>query len=369
MAKTDAATVLIVDDEITNIEVLGFMLSGMCEVIFARSGEECLAMAREEGPDLILLDVMMPGLDGYETCLRLKGDPATAHIPVIFVTALDRQEDEARGLEVGAIDYLTKPLQPGIARARVKNHLALKRQQDSLRSLVAATERVKARFLSLVNHEMKSPLAPILGMTELMLDQSLEPAHRRYVQAIQMSARKLLGMVEDLIDINRIEADIYPYEPAPLDLREALSALVEELRPQADLKAITLAFEARNPEPIELNLDADTLQRAMGILVGNAIRYTPAGEVRVLLEVGTRGRVKVSVVDQGPGIPPERRERIFEDLSQGEEGLSRNQGGMGLGLSLCRRLVLLMGASIRVDGEQGRGARFEIEWRLHDASA
>ena len=221
------ARILIIDDIIENVEVLGEVLASSYEVQFATSGVEGLALVRHQRPDLILLDVMMPGMDGYAVCATLKADPDTRGIPVIFVTAKSDAESESRALAEGAVDFIHKPINQAVVLARVRLHLALKTREDqlsqlnddleqkvdqrtlALRDALAQAEgatRMKSDFLANMSHEIRTPMNAIIGMTHLIQGTELTPRQRNYLGKIETSSHHLLGIINDILDLSKIQA-------------------------------------------------------------------------------------------------------------------------------------------------------------------
>jgi two-component system, sensor histidine kinase and response regulator len=364
-------TVMIVDDTLSNIELLSESLGDEYELIFATSGADALELIRADKPDLLLLDVMMPGMDGYQLCTILKGDPATRDIPVIFVTAMCQEEDEIKGLELGAIDYVTKPISPHIVRARVKNHLELKRYRDLLETLSLAADRAKKEFLRSISHELRTPLTPILGMTDLVLTSEEDDDKRKYLSLVQKAAMKLLGIVEDLIETSRLEGDGVHLENSPFLLRPFLEAVLGESTPLADGKGLELGMSVDPALPEAISADQKMLRKLLSMVLGNAFKFTSQGEVA--LEVALRDEapaawVRFSVSDTGIGLAQDDLARIFNDFTQSDGSVTRAFPGLGLGLTLARRIAELMGGRIWAEARPGGGSvfRFEIPLLLPD---
>jgi len=364
-------TVMIVDDTLSNIELLSESLGDEYELIFATSGADALELIRADKPDLLLLDVMMPGMDGYQLCTILKGDPATRDIPVIFVTAMCQEEDEIKGLELGAIDYVTKPISPHIVRARVKNHLELKRYRDLLETLSMAADRAKKEFLRSISHELRTPLTPILGMTDLVLTSEEDDDKRKYLSLVQKAAMKLLGIVEDLIETSRLEGEGVHLENSPFLLRPFLEAVLGESAALADGKGLELGMSVDPALPEAISADQKMLRKLLSMVLGNAFKFTSQGEVALevqLRDEASSPRVRFSVLDTGIGLAQEDLARIFNDFTQSDGSVTRAFPGLGLGLTLARRIAELMGGRIWAEARPGGGSvfRFEIPLLLPD---
>jgi two-component system, sensor histidine kinase and response regulator len=357
-------TVMIVDDTLSNIELLSESLGDEYEVIFATSGADALELIRADKPDLLLLDVMMPGMDGYQLCTLLKADPATRDIPVIFVTAMCQEEDEIKGLELGAIDYVTKPISPHIVRARVKNHLELKRYRDLLETLSTAADRAKKEFLRSISHELRTPLTPILGMTDLVLTSEEDDDKRKYLSLVQKAAMKLLGIVEDLIETSRLEGEGVHLENSPFLLRPFLEAVLGESAAEAGGKGLELGMSVDSKLPEAVSADQKMLHKLLSMVLGNALKFTSRGEVALEVQLRDEApapRVRFSVSDTGIGLAQEDLARIFNDFTQCDGSVTRAFPGLGLGLTLARRIAELMGGRIWAEARPGGGSVFRFE--------
>ena len=357
-------TVMIVDDTPANIEILCESLGDDYELIFATSGMDALELIRADKPDLLLLDVMMPGMDGYQLCTILKGDPATRDIPVIFVTAMCQEEDEIKGLELGAIDYVTKPINPHIVRARVKNHLELKRYRDLLETLSLAADRAKKEFLRSISHELRTPLTPILGMTDLVLTCEEDDEKRKYLSLVQKAAMKLLGIIEDLIETSRFEGDGVHLENTSFLLKPFLESVVEEHVQEAGCKGLELGLSLAPGLPEAVSADQGMLRKMLSMVLGNALKFTSQGEVGLAVQLGDEApsaMLRFSVSDTGIGIAQQDLGRIFKDFTQSDGTVTRAYPGLGLGLTLARRIAELMGGSIWAETRPGGGSVFRFQ--------
>ncbi|MBF0161853.1 MAG: response regulator [Magnetococcales bacterium] len=375
-------TLLIVDDNVVNATLLTYTLSNYHTRI-AHDGKTALQLAHsEERPDLILLDVMMPGMDGYEVCRQLKADPRTASIPVLFVTSKTDMEDEAKGLALGAVDFISKPIQAAIVQARVRTHLALQeRQQDlerqvekqttELRASMQAAEaanRAKSEFLSNMSHEIRSPMNAILGMTDLVLNSPITDEQRTNLEIVQESAENLLALINDVLDFSKIEAGQLTLERIPFDLRGQLEDKCAGLALAAHKKGLELYLDIAPEVPGSLLGDPLRLKQILVNLVNNAIKFTEEGEVVVRVRRlppdadpdDERVGLHFSVADTGIGIPANRKEAIFQRFTQVDSSVTRKYGGTGLGLTICQQLVQMMGGSLGVESQEGKGSLFQF---------
>ena len=374
-------TLLIVDDTPANIELILDVLDQDYDLRLATSGPDALALlATGLRPDLILLDAMMPDLDGFQVCAALKGEVATRDIPVIFVTALIDPDSEARALAAGAVDFIHKPISAPVLRARVRLHLELMayrhhlearvhertRELAEARDLAESALRAKCAFLANMGHELRTPMNHIMGFTHMFKRRGEVPA--KLIDKVQQSAQGLLALINDMLDYARSEADeirivAIDFEPS------ALLARVEQgVREAAAARGLEFGHELDPRLPACLKGDPARLDKILGILLGNAVKFSERG--RITLRVRQTGfcrnavSLRFEVEDQGIGMPEAIRAGLFQSFRQGDASTTRRHGGAGLGLALAKRLVGLMGGEIGVDSWPGRGSRFWFSLRL-----
>ncbi len=371
-------TVLAVDDTPENLAVVNALLRGLYKVKVSSSGEHALAIAANTSPDLILLDIMMPGLDGYEVCRRLKVDPATADIPVIFLTAKSDEEGEQRGFDLGAVDYITKPISPPLLLARVKAQLSLKEARDALQrnhmedkqrfELAMAQQMeintLKSTFVSMTTHEFRTPLTTIMSSQELLrhYGDRMTPKDRgETFDSIGSAVQRMVAMLDQVLTIGKADAKLLEFRPKPMNLRLLCSQLRDEvlagqIADDSELdRALALTLELGDDM---VTADEKLLRHILGNLLSNAIKYSPGGQgVRFTVSRDANGLV-FEVKDQGIGIPPDELPRLFGNFHR-----ANNVGdipGTGLGLTIVKRAVESHGGSIAVDSELGRGTRFTV---------
>ena len=381
--------ILAIDDTPANLMVLAGALSKEFAFQLASSGAAGLAMAAASPPDLILLDIMMPEMDGYETCRRFKANPALADIPIVFVTALTDRVSELSGLELGAVDYLHKPINIDIARQRIRNLVEreiMRREiedhrnrlealvQDRTEKLVEALDaaevanRAKSAFLANMSHELRTPLGIILGMNNLLNQRLTDAAQKDKCQKIASAGQQLLTMIEDILQVSKMESERtqagrYAFAP------DSLLSLVEaRFSGKAQVKGIILRREVDERLPKLLTGSPSRIKQVMEHFVSNAIKFSERGEVKLRIvqeqQAGDMRQVRFEVQDQGMGIAPHQLHKLFETFSQVDSTLTRRHGGIGVGLALCKHLATSMGGTIAVDSVEGRGSRFSMSLKL-----
>ena len=371
MTKTSASapanpSVLVVDDEPRNVMLLHALLESRGYTVWTASdGEQGLALAREQSPDVVLLDVMMPRLNGFDVCRRLKAEPKTAMIPVLLVTSLDAREDRLQGMGAGANDFITKPIDSGELLLRVRNAVTTKRLHDEVTRQFQRLQELEAArdtLTHMVVHDLRSPLTGLLGYLDLLRlavgpgasDDILE-----YIQDAAAIAGKLRELVSQVLDVSRLESGQMPVTPVETDLVPLLPSAVALLGPPPP--GVRVVYDVEQ-EPFMATCDRNLMGRVLANLVGNAFKFTPeGGEVRVGLEA-TNGQARITVTDTGPGIPAEHRQVIFEKFGQAPLGEAAGRRSAGLGLTFCKLAIEAHGGRIGVERPSGGGARFWIEF-------
>lgn len=354
--------VLIVDDDVRNRALLNDLLvSQGFEVTEAESGTAALAQVLETAPHAILLDVMMPGLNGFEVCRRLKADPATAAIPVLLVTAMHDRESRLQGIEAGANDFLTKPIDIKEVVLRTRNAVYTKQLHDRIQDDLLALrklEKLRDNLTHMIVHDMRSPLMGISGnldILEMNLGSGMEANNKQCLEEARMSASTLVEMIGSLLDVSRMESGEMPLHKESCHIKTVVEHAVQWLG--GILRQTPVVIEAPTEEhPVVC--DTTLIQRVVANLLANARKYSPQdASIRVLIQQIEKA-IKICVMDQGPGIAPEYHARIFEKFGQVETDGSQKRYSTGLGLTFCKLAVEAHGGRIGVESTLGHGSVF-----------
>ena len=355
--------IMIVDDNPSNLELLGQILRERSHYVRSvTSGRRALESARLLPPDLVLLDITMPEMDGFETCRRFKDDPLLAAIPIIFISALDDVDDKINAFSVGGEDYITKPFHAEEALARVSHQLkilALQRElQDRNQKLQIMNEQ-KNQFLGIVTHDLRSPLAGIVMKAQLMdgeqdLERLWRGAQRIYAEGMDMSL-----LITRFLDVVAIESGKVLPEFEAVDCVAILKHVAA--RHESSAKAKNLEVELVHPDAgVNLRADMKFLKEIIDNLISNAIKFSPPGRKITLALASSAEEVVLSVADQGPGLTEADRARLFGRFAVLSAKPTAGEKSTGLGLSIAKQMVDAMSGRLWVDSEPGQGATFRV---------
>ncbi len=380
------ANILVVDDTPANLRLLVRLLKNQgYTVLPAPSGKHALEVARSQAIDVVLLDIMMPEMDGYEVCRRLKAQEATRDIPILFLSALNDPFDKVKAFDVGGVDYITKPFQAEEVLARVETHLSLRRMhqrvqdyntqlrehQEQLRQEIAERKRTgdalreanatKDTFFSIIAHDLRSPFTALLGHTELALSsfETLRAEEvKNHITQIKTSAEAVYALLGNLLAWVRVQRGMIDYQPIDFPLHQLIEEVFQFLASSAEHKQIVL--DAHIPATIMVHADRNMLNTVIRNLVSNALKFIyPGGSITI--SARQRGTtVAIAVSDTGTGIPEAMLPNVFRvDIKTTSIGTDGEQG-TGLGLPLCKDLIEKNGGRIRVKSTPGQGATFEL---------
>lgn len=353
--------ILVVDDTPSHIKTLAEMLRQDYDLRVATEGLQALELAEAQPPDLVLLDIVMPGMDGMEVCRRLKANPATADVPVIFVTAKDDAEDEARGLELGAVDYIRKPFNIAIVRARVRTHLNLLQARRDLalqNEKLQEAARLREDVERIGRHDIKNPLTSMLSLPQLLLmADNLEDHQREMLHRIEESAYVMLRMINFSLDLFKMERGIYTVQPEDVDLSDVLRRVGNEfeglVRSHRLSLEVLLDGEPAAGRPFMVRGEDLLCYSMCGNLVRNALEAAPP-ETTVTVRLTSGSQARLSVHNMG-AVPPGMRERFFEKYAT--EGKDR---GTGLGTYSARLTADTLGGTIGFETSEAEGTLITV---------
>jgi signal transduction histidine kinase/HPt (histidine-containing phosphotransfer) domain-containing protein len=359
--------VLIIDDQPVNIKSFRHILGDEYVVFAADNGKSGLKCAREQLPDVILLDILMPEMDGYDVIKVLKAAEETRHIPVIFATSLDSKEDEEKGLALGAADYISKPFHTATLKLRVMNQIKIlnlqREAEESARIAVSASD-AKSAFLANMSHEIRTPMNVIMGLTEMLLEENLTvPGSKDSLNKINTAGEILLELINGLLDISKIEAGKLTLTPTRYSVAKLLG----------DIISLNIIRIADKPIVFKLNIESELycnlygddlrLKQILNNLLSNSFKYTREGTVTLAVNCVRENenvRLTISVSDTGIGIRQEDIEKLFKDYNQVDVKANRLIEGTGLGLSITKGLTELMNGDVSVESEYGKGSTFRV---------
>lgn len=363
--KNGKKNVYIVDDVQENLQVIGNILKqNNINISVARNGEQALNGIKKKLPDLVLLDISMPGMDGYEVCKKLKEDAETAHIPVLFLTARTQTDDIVQGFKVGGVDYITKPFNSEELLSRVFTHLELKESRDLIESQnkeLMNLNATKDKFFNIIAHDLRNPFNTILGFSNLLLhDLNNYPKERVYeiMLMISQSANATYKLLENLLEWGRSQSGSLSFNPVNINGKALIQENVQLLNESAASKKINLIQNA-DPDTV-ICADKDMINTVVRNLISNAIKFTPH-EGQICIEAKqTIDATEISITDTGVGISDENIDKLFRiDKNHSTKG-TNNEDGTGLGLVLCKEFIDRHDGKIWVESELGKGSRFSF---------
>ena len=377
ISTPELINVLIVDDIIENIIALEALLQrDDINLITTTSPNEGLRLCWEHDISIALIDVQMPEMDGFELVTMLKGNPRTRDILVIFVTAIFKEAKYAvKGLETGALDYLYKPLDANITVAKIdsfikmiKNQREVKRMESQQAKLIAAKDkaelakRVKENFLSNMSHEIRTPINGIIGLSYLLKKTEPTNEQENMIQLLEVSSKSLLGIVNDILDLSKIEAGKFKIVLAETNIIKLSQSIIKLMEFAVAEKGIDLILSTDPEIPFLILADELRINQILMNLLSNAIKFTNKGSVKLEIKILEKKEQKIhlqySVIDSGIGISPEALGKVFNSFEQAEDNTAQKYGGTGLGLSIVKKLAELKGGKVNVKSTLGKGSEF-----------
>ncbi len=388
MTNERRPTVLIVDDDtVARLLAREALEQSGWSVEEAENGRLGVESFIQHHPDLVLLDIMMPEMDGFTACAELRRLPEGRHTPVLIMTGLEDYQSITQAYDVGATDFIVKPINGHILGHRVRYMLragqAMQDLRDSQVKLVLARDaalegaRLKSEFLATISHEIRTPMNGIIGMDELLLEMDLTPEQRDCAETIKISAKVLLDIINDVLDFSKLESGRVTLSREEFAVKAVIESNLESFRERAREKGIRLRYEIAGTVPSKLYGDAVRLGRLLSVLLSNAVKFTERGEICVQAHLcsqstGREGiqqgkgvsHIRFSVRDTGIGIGKTDADRLFQPFVQVDGSHRRTYGGMGLGLALAKQLVELMGGAMEFESEIGKGSTFWFDLSL-----
>jgi two-component system sensor histidine kinase/response regulator len=362
--------ILAVDDDRINLRIIGGILRNEgYEIAEAASGEQALEVYAEFSPNLVLLDVMMPGIDGFTTCRTLKKGYGDKCAPVIFVTAKSEADDVVMGFDAGGVDYLTKPFRPKEVVARIRTHLSnqqLVEQQKLLVNQLSQANAAKDRFLGMCAHDLRNPLSSIRGLAELMVEDAigvLTEEQKEIVQTIHGASQSMLQLVNELLDVATIEAGHLKLAKEPTSVVEIVERSVHLSNIEAAKKSTRIEMVRPERDPI-VDVDRNKIRQVVDNLISNAVKYSPRGSVVTVVIHSDDTVAGFAVRDTGPGIPDSERHKLFKDYGTLSSKPTGGEKSTGLGLAICRKIVEAHDGTISVENIPGVGAEFIVRLPL-----
>jgi signal transduction histidine kinase len=378
--------VLVIDDSLVNLAFLGDILEkNHFDIVLANSGERGLTLAKQSHPDVILLDVIMPGWDGYETCERIKQEPDLEKIPILFLSAMGTTEHKVRALQVGGVDYVSKPFQKEELLARVRTHVELSHlrrnlerevanKTESIQSLFEALQLayekaqqasiLKSQFLRNISHEFRTPMNIVLGMLEMLLEETeLTEEQRHYAEATMNAAKQLMEILINMLNFSQQFNSELKQVINEFEVPEMIDNILKGFTARIKAKDLQIITDITPPlTTVPLCGNSDYINKILSKLIDNAVKFTARGEITLRVQDlesrdGQRW-LRFEVKDTGIGIALEQQEHLFDTFYQVDGSSTRLYQGMGMGLAVAKMFTEQMGGQIGVESALNQGSTF-----------
>jgi signal transduction histidine kinase len=372
--------IIAVDDNPENLTAIKNTLKDIYMVYPSPSAQDMFELLEHVRPDLIMLDVEMPGMNGYEAIKKLKSDDKFREIPVIFLTSMSDAQSEMEGLKLGAVDYISKPFVTPLLLRRIKTHISvmehkrviedlllIKTQEVKLREIAEQdaqnASHAKSNFLSRMSHEIRSPLNAVIGMINIANEEKDVASLKAYLAKAGTAAKQVLSVINNILDMSKIEANKFELSDAEFDFGKMMANIIDSVNGSAGDKRQNIVLNVSPNVPSFIICDELRLTQIINNLMTNAVNFTPEnGKIQLSAEKleDNDGEItiKIEVADNGIGISPEQQKHLFTAYNQADDAAARNFGSTGLGLFIAKRIVELMRGTIHVESETGKGAKF-----------
>lgn len=356
--KEQRRVVLIIDDQPQNLQLAASVLNPLYRLILADSGEKALALTSKKQPDIILLDMMMPGMSGIEVCERLKSNPNTRDIPVIFVTAKTDERDILRAYEVGGIDYIQKPFRTNELLARVAAHVTLKAQHENIIHLnqeLSALNKQKSQLLSIIAHDMRGAMSFIDNMLDLLIsDIEKTPIHelQEYMNLVKETSEKTYTMFDELLVWAKNQSEHIELVQTRVNVAEAIQKVVDQIQLQIAAKGLQITIANSDTY---IYADANMFGTIIRNLLSNAIKFSDSNQEIAIHISSNDTMANISISDQGVGIKSEDISKVLDPIQNFTTRGTKGEKGTGLGFDLCRNFIERHGGMVQVQSEYGQG--------------
>lgn len=366
-APSSPINIAVIDDETMNLELVGFIIGQMGHgQMLIQDSTTALDILKDKVPDLILLDVQMPHMDGFELCGQIKKTKALKDVPIIFITGMDRTENKIKGLELGGVDYVTKPFNPLELKARIKTHidlsLAKKKVEDQAQRLLGDIA-LKNRIFSIIGHDLRSPLGAAKLKLDFIMRGLIDPTDKDFldgtVYELSRTMDEALNLLQNLLGWGKSESNQLEVIPEPLDLHDITQQTYRLLK--LPLAHKNIVFLDQTPEDTYVFADLNTVKTVLRNLLSNAIKFTPQGGT-ITVSAKRRGeKVMMEVTDNGQGISEEDLKKIRNPKEHFSKLGTEQEAGTGLGLILCQSFVQKNGGTLKIKSEVGKGSTFYFD--------
>lgn len=380
--EIDDKRILIVDDMPENIDILVNALSDYKNIMVARSGEKALEIVESETrPDIILLDIVMEGIDGYDVCKSIREKKKYNDIGIIFITEYSNIKNETKGFELGASDYISKPINPEILKLRVKNQLQLKLSKNKLEEqnkeleervlkrtekLLEARKRAekantaKSEFMSNMSHEFRTPLSGIFGSLEILKELNDDPEKEKIYNMQMKSSKRLLDLIENLLSFQVLEENKFHNSEDEIDLNEIIEEIKSTHKKELEKKVWELKILNKIPKDKRIFASRIAIENIIYNILGNSIKFIKEGEINLEFELKNKTLI-IYCRDTGIGIEEEKLKKIYRNFTQGEYYMSKRYSGLGIGLNIIMSLLKKINGEIDIESKENIGTKIEIK--------